>query len=57
MATGLLAGVESNIARVREKERRAASWREVHSWKVRIAILYIVASPDDLKWIERSGRG
>ena len=37
----LVAGVESNFARVREKERRAASWREVHSLKVRIAMPYI----------------
>ena len=41
MATGLLAGVESNFARVLVKERRAASWKAVHSWKVRIAIPYL----------------
>ena len=48
IATGLLAGVESNFARVREKDRRAASLKAVHSWNVRIAILYVVAGPDDL---------
>ncbi len=41
MATGLFAGVESNFARVREKERRAASWSAAHSSNRKIAILYL----------------